>query len=95
MVAYVIFTREKTRDPAELEIYRQKAPAGFANHAPMFRAGHGRFKVVEGPDAEDVLILEFASFEDATAWYNDPVYRDACAHRFKGADYRCIIDDGL
>jgi hypothetical protein len=32
MVAYVVFTREKTRNPAELAVYAKKAPAGLAGH---------------------------------------------------------------
>ncbi|MCW3475382.1 DUF1330 domain-containing protein [Rhodovastum sp. RN2-1] len=95
MVAYVIFTREKTRNPAQLEVYKEKVPAAFAGHAVTFRARHCRFEVPEGPAAEDVLMLEFPSFEAAKEWYAGPAYQDASSHRFQGADYRCIIVEGL
>jgi hypothetical protein len=32
MVAYAIFIKERTRNPAEIEAYKQKAPAGLAGH---------------------------------------------------------------
>ena len=31
--------------------------------------------VVEGPQFEDMLMLEFPSFEEAKAWYNNPAYQ--------------------
>ncbi|CAN7705090.1 DUF1330 domain-containing protein [Caballeronia sp. LjRoot34] len=51
--------------------------------------------MLEGPDAEGVLILEFPSFDAARAWYQDPVYQDASMHRFVGSDYRCILVEGM
>jgi uncharacterized protein (DUF1330 family) len=95
MVAYVIFIKERTRNDAALETYRKMAPAGLANHPITVRVAHGRKEVVEGPDFEDMIMLEFPSFDEAKAWYNNPVYQAACEHRFKGADYRAIIVEGV
>jgi hypothetical protein len=38
--------------------------------------------------------LQFPAFEDAKAWYESPAYREACKHRFAGADYRAMIVEG-
>jgi uncharacterized protein (DUF1330 family) len=95
MPAYVILTREKTRDSSELEIYNQMAPAGFAGHPAKFLAFHGRHEVLEGSAAEDVMLAEFPSFEDAKAWHESPAYKEACQHRFKGGDFRCILVEGV
>jgi len=72
MPAYVIFIREKTRDADQLDRYKEKAQPVFANHPVTFRAYNGRHEILEGPNAEGVLILEFPSFDAARAWYHDP-----------------------
>jgi uncharacterized protein (DUF1330 family) len=59
MPAYVVVTREKTRDAAELERYKQLAPPGFKEHPAIIRAIHGRTEVLEGSSVEDIVILEF------------------------------------
>jgi uncharacterized protein (DUF1330 family) len=74
MAAFIVFTRERTRDPRELEIYSQKAPAGLVGHPITIRALYGHHEVIEGPDVEGVAILEFPTFEVAKAWYENPVY---------------------
>ena len=95
MAAFIVFTRERTRDKAELEIYATMAPAGLAGHPITLRALYGRHEVIEGPEVEDVAILEFPTFEAAKAWYENPAYRDARLHRLKGGDYRAVIVDGV
>lgn len=95
MSAYVVITREKTRDAASLEQYKQAAPATFEPHVVTMLASHGRREVVEGPDIEDILILEFTGYDDALAWYRSPAYEALYELRFKGADYRIIITEGL
>jgi uncharacterized protein (DUF1330 family) len=95
MVAYVIFTKERTRNQRELDLYRDMAPAALAGHPITFRVAHGRKEVVEGPDFEDIMMLEFPTFEEAKAWYNSSAYQAASEHRFKGADYRAIIVEGV
>jgi len=95
MPAYVILTREKTRNQAELDTYNQMAPGGFAGHAATFLVVHGRHEVLEGPAAEDVMMVSFPTFEEATAWHDSPAYREACRHRFQGGDFRCIVVQGV
>jgi hypothetical protein len=63
-VAYVIFLKERTRRPAEIETYKQMAPAGMAGHPVTFRMTHGRKEIAEGPEFEDMM-PEFPSFEEA------------------------------
>ena len=95
MAAFIVFTRERTRDPRELEIYAQKAPAGLAGHPITIRSLYGRHEVIEGPDVEGVAILEFPTFEAAKAWYKNPVYSEARQHRLKGGDYRAVIVESV
>jgi len=44
---------------------------------------------------EDIVILEFSSYEEATSWYHSPAYRTACERRFQGGDCRCIVTEGV
>jgi uncharacterized protein (DUF1330 family) len=95
MSAYVVFTREKTRNAAKIDEYRKLASASFQKHPATFLAIHGRQEVLEGPQNEDIVILEFPSYEAARAWYLSPEYQAACEHRFQGGDYRCILTEGV
>jgi uncharacterized protein (DUF1330 family) len=95
MSAYGIFSRETTRDQSELDAYTPKASASMAGHAIKVLAAYGRQEVLEGPNAEGVVIVEFPTMEEARAWYDSPAYRDARQHRFRGADYRAIFVEGV
>jgi len=95
MSAYIVFTRDKMIDPKEMELYGQKAMAASAGHNMKPLAIYGRHEVVEGPDVEGVVIVEFADMDAAKAWYHSPAYQDACQHRFKGATYRAVIVEGV
>ena len=95
MSAYIVFIRDKMIDPKEMEIYGQKARIAAAGHTIKPLAIYGRYEVVEGPDLEGVVIIEFADMDAAKAWYHSPAYQDACTHRFKGANYRTVIVEGV
>lgn len=72
------------------------APANFQKHPATFLAIHGRQEVLEGPKNEDIVILEFPSYEAAQAWYHSsPEYRAASEHRFQEGDYRFILTEGV
>ena len=94
MSAYIVFTREATRDAAELATYSQKVGGALAGHPVTVLAAYGRQEVIEGPEVEGVVILEFPSFAEAKAWYDSPAYRKVREHRFRGADYRAVIVEG-
>ena len=94
MAAYIVFTREKMRDPAEYEVYKQKAGPASAGHAMTLHAFYGRHEVLEGAAVEGVAIIEFSTFVEAKAYYDSPAYREAREHRFQGADYRAMIVEG-
>ena len=93
-VAYAVVIREKTRNTVKLEEYRKMIPAIFQKHPATFLAIHGRSEVLEGPKSEDIIIIEFPSYEAAQAWYHSTEYQEACEHRFQGGDYRFIITEG-
>jgi uncharacterized protein (DUF1330 family) len=94
MAAYVVFTRERTRNAAQMDQYKLRVPASFQQHPATIRAIHGRHEVLEGPAIEEIIILEFPTYDEAKAWYQSPEYQAACEHRFQGGDNRCILTEG-
>ena len=73
---------------------RKPRPAA-AGHALTPRALYGRQEVLEGAAVEGVVILEFPTFAEARAYFDSPAYQEAREHRFKGADYRAVIVEGV
>ena len=65
MVAYVIFIKERTHNQGELDLYKERAPAALAGRPITFRIAQGHKEVVEGPDFEDMMMLEFPTFRAA------------------------------
>jgi uncharacterized protein (DUF1330 family) len=95
MPAYAVFIRETTRDQSELDAYTPKAGASLEGHRVKVLAAYGRQEVLEGPEVEGVVIVEFPTLAEAKAWYDSPAYREAREFRFRGADYRAVIVEGL
>ena len=95
MAAYIVFTKEREHDAAAMADYAAKASASAAGHPIKPLAFYGAIETLEGPEAAGAVIIEFPTVEDARAWYNSPAYQDARQHRFRGADYRVFITQGL
>jgi uncharacterized protein (DUF1330 family) len=95
MSAYAIFTRVKTIDPAEMKIYNEAARATLEGHPAKILAAYGAKEVLEGPEHEGIFIMEFPTMQEAKAWYDSPAYRKVREHRFKGAEYRGVIVQGI
>ncbi|MCI3131946.1 DUF1330 domain-containing protein [Phenylobacterium aquaticum] len=95
MPAYIIFVKNKTLDPDELKTYSQKAAPAGAGHPITPLAFYGPLEVLEGDDAEGVVLISFPDKAAARAWYDSPAYQDAKQHRLKGADYRVILAEGI
>jgi uncharacterized protein (DUF1330 family) len=95
MPAYFVAMRESLRDPEEMKIYSPKARASLDKFEWAMRAYGGRLKVLEGDPIEEVVIVEFPSFDKAQEWYDSPDYQDAVQHRFRAAEYRTFITEGL
>jgi uncharacterized protein (DUF1330 family) len=95
MPAYVVATREKMRNAAKIDEYAKLVPATLEKHHGKFLALRGRQEVLEGPQAEAIVVLEFPSYEAARAWYYSAEYQAAAEHRHLGGDYRFILTEGV
>ncbi len=94
MVAYVVFTRERMRNPEDYKRYREKSRPVNATHPLKPLTVYGKYEMLEGPGIEGAVILEFPTVEAAKAYYHSPGYQAALQHRFLGADYRVFIVEG-
>ena len=96
MPAYMIVIRnEPVRDQAEMAEYQRlnrEAPPTVPLKPLVI---YGETVALEGPAPDGVIVLEFATVEDAKAWYNSPAYQKALPHRLKAADYRVFIVQGV
>lgn len=95
MSAYMVFTRDKTLDQNELNLYSKEVPATLAGHEVKVLALYGQHQDLEGDPTEGTVILEFPSIEAAKAWYDGPEYRKVREHRFKGSTYRVVLIQGV
>ena len=71
--------------------YRRLSPALTSNFS-LFNGAH---EDLEGVPTEGTVILEFPNAAAAKAWYDGRAYRKVREHRFKGANYRAILIEGV
>jgi uncharacterized protein (DUF1330 family) len=95
MKGYMVFTREKTTDAAELAVYFEKVRATFEGHEIKVLASYGKHEVLEGDATEGVVVVEFPSVAAAKAWYDSPAYTEVRKHREAGSVYRAILVEGV
>lgn len=95
MSAYVVFVRDRITDPEEFATYGKMAPPAAEGREMKPLAFYGAVKTLEGAAVDGSVILEFPTMEAAQAWYDSPLYQEAVQHRFKGADYRVFIVEGV
>jgi uncharacterized protein (DUF1330 family) len=94
MSAYIIVELEVT-DPAGFEEYRQQVPTTIAQYGGRYVVRGGATETLEGGWApKRVVVLEFASMDQAKRWYNSEEYRDPKTLRFKSATSKAILVEG-
>jgi uncharacterized protein (DUF1330 family) len=95
MSAYIVFTRERMRDKTAFDVYSGKVGGTLTGHKHTLSAAYGKSETLEGAPIEGAVIIEFPTMADANAWYDSPAYAEAREHRFKSADYRVFITEGV
>ena len=95
MAAYIINDMEVT-DPVAFEQYRQLSPATVAHYGGRFLVRGGAVEPQEGHwTPKRLVILEFASMEQARAWIDSPEYAPARRLRQMSAVSNLVIVDGV
>ncbi len=94
MAGYVIANVE-VRDVAGYEEYRKLVPATIEKHGGKYLVRGGKHEVLEGDWAPSrVVVLEFASVEQAKRWYFSDEYKPAKAIRQRTAVSSVVIVEG-
>lgn len=75
--------------------YQALAPAAFAAHGARFLARGGAHEVLEGPDLDRHVVIEFPSLAAAKACYASADYQAARAFRLGAAKAHVVIVEGL
>ena len=97
VAAYVVMLREgPVRDAAEMAEYQRMNREKKSNPVAVEPIViYGAVQGLEGQAPDGVIILKFATVEEAQAWYNTPEYQAAIPHRKRAADYRGFIVQGV
>jgi uncharacterized protein (DUF1330 family) len=95
MPAFIVFSKLRTKDQAELDTYTKKAGASFAGHDFKVLAAYGPQETLEGGNTEGTVILSFPTRDAAKAWFDSPAYTEARQHRMAGADYQVTLVEGV
>jgi len=90
MSAYAVFTREKTLDQGELDVYAKEAQTTVAGHEVKMLAFYGSHEDLEGAPTEGTVILRTKLPNKnqrvdcpclATSLVNDPTLRQNSEYR--------------
>lgn len=94
MAGYVVAEVEVT-DPATYEEYRKRVPAIVAQYGGKYLVRGGAVEGKEGAWApKRLVVLEFASLEQARKWYHSPEYAPVLALRLKAARSKVVLVEG-
>jgi len=92
--AYVVAEVEVT-NPAVYEDYRKLVPATIAEYGGKYLVRGGTVEVKEGGwTPKRLVVLEFASMDQAQKWYHSPEYAPALAIRLKAARSKVLLVEG-
>jgi uncharacterized protein (DUF1330 family) len=95
MAAYVIGEVE-IHDTEDYKEYARRVPATIAQYGGKYLVRGGAVVPKEGGwSPKRVVILEFASMEQARKWYDSPEYAPALAIRTRAATSKLIFVEGL
>jgi uncharacterized protein (DUF1330 family) len=82
-------------DPDTYKQYQERAAAVFAKFGAVFLARGGASEVVEGPDLQRHVIIQFPSLAVAKACYHSPDYQAARQFRTNAAIAHITFVDGI
>jgi uncharacterized protein (DUF1330 family) len=74
MAAYVVVNVE-VNDPEAYREYTAQVPGTLEKYGGRFLVRGGEPQVLEGSPLPRVVVIEFASTEQANAWYQSPEYQ--------------------
>ena len=95
MPGYLIAEIE-IHDPALFEEYRKQVPASIAKYGGKFLVRGGAVESKEGGwQPKRLVVLEFASMDQARKWYHSLEYAPALAIRTRAGKSKVILVEGV
>jgi len=95
MAAYVIVDLEVT-DPEGFREYQKRAGSTIEQYGGKYLVRGGTYETLEGDwHPHRLVILEFASVEQAKRWYNSDEYAPVKDIRLKTANTQGILIQGV
>jgi uncharacterized protein (DUF1330 family) len=95
MAGYVI-AEVVVHDPALYEEYRKQVPATIAQYGGKYLVRGGATDTREGDwRPQRLVVLEFASVDQARKWHQSPEYAPVAAIRQKAATSKVVIVEGV
>lgn len=95
MRAYLI-VEAQVSDPLAYEPYKQAAQAAIARYGGCYLVRGGAVDVLEGgPAPQRLVVVEFASRDQARKFYHSPEYQAARALRRDAATMNLWVVEGL
>jgi len=97
MTAAYIIVDMKVSDPEQYKDYMAAAPAAVKAFGGEYLVRGGRFEVMEGHwQPSRIAMLRFPGFEQAKAFYDDQMYRQARAKRAGATEFfNMILVEGV
>ena len=81
-------------DPEDYAGYVGAAPALMARFGGSYLVRGGQSQVPEGESRDRQVVIEFPSYADAVAAYNDPDYQKIAEIRRRATDSTLILVEG-
>jgi uncharacterized protein (DUF1330 family) len=95
MAAYVIMD-VKVKDAAGYDEYRRAGSPSVPQYGGKYIVRGGRVDVLEGESPPNrIIVIEFATFDQAKRWYDSPEYQAALKGRLRTADSKVLIVEGV
>ena len=95
MPAYIV-TEIEVEDPVRYEDYKKMVPPSLAAYGGRFLVRGGNVENLEGDWLpKRFVMVEFASVEQAKAWWSSPEYAEAKALRHATARSEMIVVEGF
>lgn len=95
MAAYIV-VEVKVNNPIEYEGYKKLSGPSVEAFDGKFIVRGGKTESLEGNwNPERFVIIEFPSVERAKEWWNSELYSKAKEIRYKNADSRMLVVEGV
>jgi len=95
MSAYAVAVIRETRFGPEIKAYLERIDATLKPYGGKFRVHGGPYHLMEGACSGDLILIEFPSLEQATAWYQSPAYQAIKSLRANNADGDLFLVPGV